>query len=59
MQKKLGVLRLEGWGNPTTTGTGVANPDNPKYEGYVPLPGEEPSRKAQRCGDIDVFEWLL
>ena len=40
MQKKLGVLRLDGWGNPTTTGTGVADPTDAKYEGYVPLPGD-------------------
>ena len=44
MQKKLGVLRLEGWGNPITTGTGEkapkkGNEDN-AYEGYVPLPGD-------------------
>jgi len=31
-QKKLGLLRLEGWGNPETTGTGVV--------GYVPIPGD-------------------
>ena len=44
MQKKLGVLRLEGWGNPITTGTGEKAPKNGNednaYEGYVPLPGD-------------------
>ena len=53
MQKKLGVLRLEGWGNPTTTGTGKAAPTNGNknnaYEGYVPLPGD--------IDDTDSYEY--
>ena len=50
MQKKLGVLRLDGWSNPTVhdnDGHGVTgakapedgNTDN-KYQGYVPLDGD-------------------
>ena len=27
-QKKLGVLRLQGWGNPETTQTGVKDPEH-------------------------------
>ena len=38
LQKKLGVLRLEGWGNPQSTGTGV--------EGYVPLAGDIDDRDS-------------
>jgi len=46
---KLGVLRLEGWGNPITTQTGVkaenATEDHP-FTGYVPLPGDTDSNHS-------------
>ena len=49
--KKLGVLRLEGWGNPETTGTGVEDPEHATpghpYTGYVPLPGDVDAMQGQ------------
>ena len=43
-QKKLGVLRLQGWGNPETTQTGVKDPEHATkdrpYTGYVPIDGD-------------------
>ena len=51
LQNKLGVLRLEGWGNPQSTGTGVEDPEHATpghpYTGYVPLPGDVDAMQGQ------------
>ena len=47
---QLGVLRLEGWGNPETTQTGVKDPEHATkdqpFTGYVPLPGDTDSKDS-------------
>ena len=54
-KKKLGVLRLDGWGNPQTTGTGVspkhATEENP-FTGYVPIDGDIDAKGSYDFGFI-------